>query len=83
MAGLSDLTEKAKSMFSKRGGTDAAKADAEELKDIHASEGSMGDKAKEAGEALKDPGAKGPRADEPGAEKPGADEPGANEPGRQ
>jgi hypothetical protein len=60
MAGLSDLTAKAKSMFSRRGGTEAAKEDAQELKDIHGSEGGMGDKAKDAGEALKDPGAKGP-----------------------
>jgi hypothetical protein len=60
MAGLSDLANKAKSMFSKRGGTEAAKADAQELKDIHQGEGSTTDKAKSGGEALKDPGAKGP-----------------------
>ena len=60
MSALSDLTEKAKAMFQKRGGTEAAKADAQELKDVHKSEGSMSDKAKDAGEALKDPGAKGP-----------------------
>jgi hypothetical protein len=58
--GLSDLFNKAKGAFQKRGGTEAAKADAQELKDIHASEGSTTDKAKEAAEALKDPGAKGP-----------------------
>ena len=60
MSGLSDLTDKAKAMFQKRGGTDAAKADAQELKDVHEGEGSMTDKAKDSGEALKDPGAKGP-----------------------
>ncbi|MET0205839.1 MAG: hypothetical protein ABW228_01565 [Thermoleophilaceae bacterium] len=60
MSALSDLADKAKAMFQKRGGADAAKADAQELKDVHASEGSMTDKAKDAGEALKDPGAKGP-----------------------
>jgi hypothetical protein len=60
MAVLSDLTERAKAMFSKRGGADAAKADAQELKDVAQSEGSTSDKAKEAGEALKDPGEKGP-----------------------
>jgi hypothetical protein len=60
MSALSDLTDKARAMFQKRGGTEAAKADAQELKDIHESEGSMTDKAKEAAEALKDPGAKGP-----------------------
>jgi hypothetical protein len=60
MSALSDLTDKARAMFQKRGGTEAAKADAQELKDIHESEGSMTDKAKKAAEALKDPGAKGP-----------------------
>jgi hypothetical protein len=60
MSALSDLTDKARAMFQKRGGTEAAKADAQELKDIHESEGSMTDKAKQAAEALKDPGAKGP-----------------------
>jgi hypothetical protein len=60
MSGLSDLTDRAKAMFQKRGGSDAAKADAQELKDVHESEGSRTDKAKDAGEALKDPGAKGP-----------------------
>jgi hypothetical protein len=60
MAGLSDLTERVKAMFSKRGGADAAKADAQELKDVARSEGSTSDKAKEAAEALKDPGERGP-----------------------
>jgi hypothetical protein len=79
MAGLSSLTEKAKALFNKRGGMDAAKADAQELKDIHASEGTMSDKAKAAVDALKDPGAKGPdRAESPsGADAPG----GAESPG--
>jgi hypothetical protein len=68
MAGLSSLTEKAKALFHKRGGMDAAKGDMQELKDIHASEGSMSDKAKAAVDALKDPGVKGPdRAESPGA----------------
>jgi hypothetical protein len=34
MAGLSGLADKAKGLFQKRGGTKAAKADAQELKDI-------------------------------------------------
>jgi len=55
------LTKKAKQMVDKRGGTDALKGDAEELKDIVGGKGSAMDKAKAAGEALKDPG------------KPGAD----------
>lgn len=42
----------------KRGGTEALKADAEELKDIAKGRGSLKDKAREAADALKDPGAK-------------------------
>jgi hypothetical protein len=60
MAGLSNLAAKAREMFSKRGGTDAAKEDLQELKDIHAGEGSLSDKAKAAADALKEPGAQGP-----------------------
>ena len=65
MAGLSSLADKARQMFSKRGGTDAAKEDLQELKDIHAGEGSLSDKAKAAADALKDPGAQGPDRSEP------------------
>jgi hypothetical protein len=57
---ISDLLNKAKGVFQKRGGSETAKADAQELKDIHAGEGSTTDKGKAAGQALKDPGAKGP-----------------------
>jgi hypothetical protein len=72
MAGLNSLAEKAKALFHKRGGTEAAKGDMQELKDIHAGEGSMSDKAKAAVDALKDPGVQGPdRAESPG----GADAP--------
>ena len=60
MAGLSSLADKARQMFNKRGGTDAAKEDHQELKDIHAGEGSLSDKAKAAVDALKEPGAQGP-----------------------
>ena len=59
----SGSTDQAKKMVDKRGGTDALKEDAEELKDIAGGKGSMKDKAKAAGEAIKDPGA-------PGEEKP-------------
>ena len=59
MAGFSSLANKAKEIFNKRGGTEAAKDDLQELKDIHARGGSMSDKAKAAADALKDPGAKG------------------------
>jgi hypothetical protein len=60
MAGLSGLVDKAKNAFQRRGGTQAAKEDVQELKDVQADGGTETDKAKEAGEALKDPGAKGP-----------------------
>ena len=53
------LADKAKETIDKRGGTDALKADAEELKKIAKGKGSLTDKAKAAASALKDPGAKG------------------------
>jgi hypothetical protein len=63
MVNFGRLTDQAKKLVDKRGGTDALKEDAEELKDVAKSKGSLKDKAKAAGEAIKDPGAKGP--DEP------------------
>jgi hypothetical protein len=66
---LKKLTDKAKDLVDKRGGTDSLKEDAAELKDIVGRDDSLVDKAKEAAEALKDPGAEGP--DEPAATKQG------------
>jgi hypothetical protein len=57
---LKSLQRKAMQLIERRGGTDSLKADAEELKDIAKGPGSVADKAKRAGDALKDPGAKGP-----------------------
>ena len=57
---LNDLMNRAKRIVDQRGGTDALKEDAQELKDIHAGEGSLSDKSKAAVDALKDPGAQGP-----------------------
>ena len=54
------LQRRAKQLIDRRGGTDSLKADAEELKNIAKGPGSVTDKAKRAGDALKDPGAKGP-----------------------
>lgn len=54
-----DLVNKAKKVVDQRGGTEALKQDAEELKDIARGGGSTQDKAKRAAEALKDPGAPG------------------------
>jgi hypothetical protein len=63
---LSGLIRTAKGLVDKRGGTESLKADAAELKDIARREGSMGDKAKEAFEAVKKPGApERPDADSP------------------
>lgn len=62
---LSRLTDKAKQVIEDRGGMDALKADAAELKDIATGGGSLTDKAKAALEAIKDEGAVGedvPRA---------------------
>ena len=65
---LSRLTSRAKDIFAKRGGTEAAKKDAQELKDIARSDASLGDKAKAGVEALKEPGAPG-EGRRPGAEE--------------
>jgi hypothetical protein len=54
-----NLADRAKDMFNKRGGSEAAKADLGELKDIAGRDESLGDKARDAAEALKDPGAPG------------------------
>jgi hypothetical protein len=63
MVNFRRLADQAKKVIDKRGGTDSLKEDAEELKDIGTGKGSLKDKAKAAGEAVKDPGAPGP--DEP------------------
>ena len=66
---LKKLTDEAKELVDKRGGTESVKEDGEELKDIFSGKGSLTDKAKEAAEALKDPGAEGP--DQPAAPRQG------------
>jgi hypothetical protein len=84
------LQRKAKQLIDRRGGTDSLKADAEELRDIAKSPGSIADKAKRAGDALKYPGAKRPDTpsspqtpvtDKPAPPAPGADAPGTPKPG--
>jgi hypothetical protein len=64
MVNFKRLTDKAKDVVDKRGGMDSLKEDAEELRSIAKGKGSIKDKAKAAGKAVKDPGAKGP--DQPG-----------------
>jgi uncharacterized protein YoxC len=54
---IGNLTDKAKQLIDDRGGVDALKEDASEVKDIVASDASLTDKAKQAAEALKEPGA--------------------------
>jgi hypothetical protein len=59
MVNFRRLTDQAKKIVNKRGGTDSLKEDAEELKDIATGKGSLKDKAKAAGEAVKEPGKPG------------------------
>ena len=68
MVNLRRLTDQAKKMVNKRGGTGALKEDADELKDIAKGKGSLKDKAKAAGEAIKDPGAPGEQERKPPSE---------------
>ena len=56
---LKNLTDQAKALINKRGGTESVKEDAMELKDIAGKDESLADKAKDAVEAIKDPGAPG------------------------
>jgi len=67
LSSLKNIFGKAKDEVDKRGGTEALKEDAEELKEIAKGEGSVTDKAKAAADAVKDPGAKG--AERPGEEQ--------------
>jgi hypothetical protein len=69
MAGFNSLADRARRIFNKRGGTEAAKGDLQELKDIHARGGSMSDKAKAAVDALKEPGANNPDRSAPPEEE--------------
>lgn len=56
---LKSLFKKGKKTVDQRGGAESLKADAGELKEVASGDGSMTDKAKEAAEAIKDPGAPG------------------------
>ncbi len=67
---LGRLTQRAKRLVEKRGGTDALREDAQELGDIVKGKGSAGDKAKAAAGALKDPGAPGKEPKRRPQEKP-------------
>jgi hypothetical protein len=54
---LKKVADKAKDQVDKRGGSDALKEDADELKGIAKGKGGLKDKAKAAGKAIKEPGA--------------------------
>jgi hypothetical protein len=56
---LNRLFRRAKKVVDERGGTGALKEDAEELAAVAKRRGSVGDKAKAAADAIKDPGAPG------------------------
>jgi len=56
---IDKLTDEAKKLIEERGGMEALKDDAMELKDIATGGGDLTDKAKAAVEAIADPGAKG------------------------
>jgi hypothetical protein len=74
---LKRLSQRAKDLVDKRGGSDSLKQDAEELKRIAKGEGSLADKAKAAASAIKDPGAagtEGPAAEAEPAERARAEE---------
>ena len=53
---LKRVTDKAKEQVEKRGGSDALKEDADELKGIAKGKGSLKEKAKATGKAIKEPG---------------------------
>jgi hypothetical protein len=66
------MADKAKQTFQQRGGSEAAKQDAEELRDIAKGQGSITDKAKEAAAAIREPGAQQP--DSPATPSQGVNE---------
>lgn len=63
------LAQRAKQIIDQRGGPESAKQDADELRNIARGPGTLSDKAKRAGEALREPGAGRGRGADPG---PGA-----------
>ena len=54
---VTEAKDAVENVVDKRGGTDALKGDAEQLKDVATGDGSLTDKAKAAAEALTEPGA--------------------------
>jgi hypothetical protein len=56
------LTDKAEQLIDERGGMESVKEDAQELAGIAEGEGSLTEKLKAAGQAIKQPGAPGDQA---------------------
>ncbi|MGH2798891.1 MAG: hypothetical protein ACRDM0_14740 [Thermoleophilaceae bacterium] len=54
---LRDLADRVKELIGGRGGAESAKGDAEEVRDTDRGPGGLTDKAKEAADAIKEPGA--------------------------
>ncbi len=69
---LKKLGDEAKKLIDQRGGMESVKEDAMELEKIAGEKGSLADKAKEAADALKDPGAPGDPTTSPAATPPGS-----------
>jgi hypothetical protein len=65
------MADKAKQVFQQRGGAQAAKEDAQELRDISREQGSYADKGKDAAAAIREPGAHHPDAPAPPPAGPG------------
>ena len=70
MVDFKKLSTQAKDLVEKRGGTDALKKDAAELREIAKGKGSLSDKAKAAAAALKESGAKEPAKPPPQRHRP-------------
>jgi hypothetical protein len=68
---LGRLTDMAKDVIAKRGGTESVKEDAAELRDIAKRPGSTQDKLKDAASALREPGARADRKRRP-PQRPGS-----------
>jgi hypothetical protein len=66
------VTDQAKQVINKRGGTESLKEDADELRDIAEGPGTLSEKAKRAAEAIREPGAHR----EPGEPVGSTDDPG-------
>jgi len=67
---LKRLTDRARQAIEERGGTERLKADAERLRDIAAGPGTAKQKAKEAGDALREPAPAATRDTPTSAERP-------------